>query len=107
MTGREKEPRIPQKGEIPIGVAMRVRRRMQGLSVSGLAFLTGDFPGSLGPYSVGHISKVEMGKAKPSGDLVRRVCEVLHVTEEELRFTTREKLLEWQNAIPQKQPSNR
>lgn len=88
MGNREREPAIPEEGEIPLGTRIRARRWYQGIFLE-------DFAKQLGDYSLSYISGIENNKVEFTEDFFDKVTEVLQISDEDLAFSPREQIMEW------------
>lgn len=88
MANREKEPIIPETGEIPLGFRIRARRWFVGISPREMAQVVGN-------YHPGHIANIERGRDKPSESLLGEISRVLEISVDELKSAPKEEVESW------------
>ncbi len=92
-------PVLPDNGEVPLGMRIRIRRLYVGLdNLRVLADKVG--------CDRSHLSHIETGKINPSKELLQVICSWLQITPEELRSATREDIESWRNSLVHHKQSN-
>jgi transcriptional regulator with XRE-family HTH domain len=75
--GRERVVEFQQDEELPLGSRIRLLRKARGMRVAEMARELG--------YDRGHLSNVELNRARPSDELLERIASLFHLTPAMLR----------------------